>query len=220
MSRSSMFKRVLPAALLGAAMSFSVQAADWSGIGSPIAEEDLVLWNIDVNYKGDNLPEGGATAEEGEPVYQAQCAMCHGEFAEGTSYLPLAGGDMDSLSGDRPEKTIGSYWHNAPGVFDYIRRAMPFFSPQSLTNDEVYGIVAFLLNMEDLVESDVRVDAEFLRNLEMPNKDNFWSDNRPDVQNTRCMKDCYSVEPEIKGKAVVGDISVGAIPKVGEEREE
>jgi cytochrome c len=211
---------MLKASLLGAALAFSAtaSAAEMSSIGTPIAEEDIALWNIDVNYLGENLPEGSSTAEAGEPVYQAKCAMCHGEFGEGARrYLPLAGGDMDTLVGDRPEKTIGSYWHNAPGIFDYIRRAMPFFAPQTLTDEEVYGIVAFILNMEGLVEYEETVDAEFLRNLEMPNKDNFWSDDRPDVQNERCMSDCYSEAPEIKGKAVIGDISVGAVPKAADE---
>jgi len=212
MSRSSMCK----APLLGIALAIagSAGAADWGSIGTTIAEEDLALWDIDVNYLGDNLPPGGATAEEGEPVYLTKCAMCHGDFGEGArGYLPLAGGSRDSLSGDRPEKSIGSYWHNAPGIFDYVRRAMPFFSPQTLSDDEVYGIVAYMLNMEDMVEYDQLVDADLLRDLKMPNEDGFWSDDRPDVQNARCMQDCYDVDPEVKGKAVIGDVSVGAVPK-------
>jgi len=101
----------------------------------------------------------------------------------------LAGGE-DSVNEDKPEKTIGSYWPYTTTLWDYIHRAMPFFSPQSLSNDEVYALTAYLLNLNDIVDDDFIANKGNLAAIVMPNRDGFFHDPRPDVQASRCMSEC------------------------------
>ncbi|PHS72206.1 MAG: cytochrome C [Cycloclasticus sp.] len=160
------------------------------GIGTPATNAEIAGWDIDVRPDGKGLPKGQGSVAIGEGLYEAQCASCHGLFGEGEGrWPPLAGGE-NSLTEDRPEKTVGSYWPYTSTLWDYINRAMPFPAPQSLKPDEVYAITAYVLYLNDLVEDDFVLTQTNLASIKMPNEENFYIDNRPDTDNKRCMKNC------------------------------
>lgn len=137
------------------------------------------------------MPSGEGTAEQGDEIYQERCAHCHGEFGYGggTRYPELVGGE-DTLTTLDPRKTIGSYWPYASTIFDYIKRAMPFGEAQTLSDDEVYALTAFLLNINDIVDDDAVMNKDTLSKVAMPNVDGFIDDPRPDVLTDACMADC------------------------------
>ena len=159
-------------------------------IGSAAKPEVIAGWDIDVRPDGLGLPEGSGSVEDGEEIYEEKCAMCHGSFGEGEDQWPKLTGGAGTLTEARPEKTIGSFWPYASTLWDYINRAMPFPAPQSLEPDEVYAITAYVLNMNEIVDDDFVLTKENFATVEMPNKDGFYVDDRPDTNNTRCMKDC------------------------------
>jgi cytochrome c5 len=194
MSRS--VKYVYIATLLIAALSVLPAWAGKSGqtggygIGSLATVEEIAGWDIDIRPDGKGLPPGSGSVEDGEMAYEQKCASCHGSFGEGVGRYPVLAGGQGTLTHARPEKTVGSYWPYASTLWDYIHRAMPFTQPQSLTDDEVYGITAYVLYLNDLVEDDFVLTADNLASIEMPNKDGFFFDDRPDTKNTGCMKNC------------------------------
>lgn len=170
------------------------------GFGRPVTPAEIKGWDIDV--RGDDglgLPPGKGTVAHGEKLYLEQCASCHGEFGEGNGRWPELMGGARTLTSDDPRKTIGSYWPYAPGIFDYVRRTMPFTAPQSLSDDDTYAIVAYLLNINDLLPADATLDAEKLRAIRMPNRDGFvQGDPRPDVPaGEPCMSKCRKEPPKI-----------------------
>lgn len=172
------------------ALAFSgVHAQKVGELGTPITHEQFALWDINVLPDGTGLPEGEGTVTLGEALYQAQCLACHGAKLEGGIGTALVGGE-GSLATEKPLKTIGSYWPYATTLYDYVRRTMPFQTPQSLTDDEVYSVVAYLLHENDIVPADIILNAESLAKIEMPNRNNFYVDDRPDTANERCMTDC------------------------------
>lgn len=160
------------------------------GLGKPSTQAEIDGWDIDIRPDGKGLPEGSGSAYDGEEIYQNKCAVCHGEFGEGVGRWPKLAGGFDTLEEDRPEKTVGSYWPYASTLWDYIHRAMPFQQPQSLSNNEVYSLTAYVLYMNDIIDDDFTIDKTNLHTIEMPNKDGFFEDVRPDSVNTICMKDC------------------------------
>ena len=129
-------------------------AAESLGLGRSATEAEIAAWDIDVRPDGAGLPEGQGTAIDGEEIYNDRCATCHGVFGEGEGRWPILVGGFDTLTEDRPVKTIGSYWPFASTVWDYVHRAMPFGDAQSLSNDEVYAITAYLLYMNDVIEDE------------------------------------------------------------------
>lgn len=160
-------------------------------LGKPISEADLSKWNIDIRTPdGKGLPEGKGTVAEGEKIYAEQCVACHGEAGKGGSMFgPMVGG-IGSFTTDKRVLTPGSMYPFAPILFDYTRRAMPMNAPQSLTNDQVYALAAYILNLNGLVPADAVMDAKSLTAVQMPNRNGFIVDDRPDTKATRCMKDC------------------------------
>ncbi|MBM3646789.1 MAG: cytochrome c [Alphaproteobacteria bacterium] len=191
------FCSVAAAALL-VGWSATAQQAPF-GIGHKITDAQIAPWNIDIRGDdGAGLPPGRGTVAAGEKLYVQQCASCHGEFGEGNGRWPELMGGRGTLTHDDPRKTIGSYWPWAPTVFDYVRRTMPFAAPQSLSDDETYSIVAYLLHLNDLLPADASLDAKALAAVRMPNRDGFIvGDPRPDVRAVPCMKDCKKGEIEI-----------------------
>ena len=179
---------------LVAATGVTAQTPARHGIGRAATAAEIKGWDIDV--RGDDglgLPPGKGTVEQGEKLYLQQCASCHGEFGEGNGRWPELMGGHGSLKSEDPRKTIGSFWPYAPGVFDYVRRTMPFTAPQSLSDDETYAIVAYLLNINDLLPAGAELDAAKLRAIRMPNRDGFLhGDPRPDVvaKGEPCMTNC------------------------------
>ncbi|HEX6958207.1 MAG TPA: cytochrome c [Ferrovibrio sp.] len=199
MSRSLNLVALLIVAALALPALAQEKAHKPFGFGKPATKEEIAGWDIDVRGPdGAGLPPGKGTVAEGEKLFMDNCAACHGEFAEGAGRYPELIGGRGTLKSDDPRKTIDSYWPYAPTVFDYIRRAMPFGAPQSLTNDEVYSIVAWLLNQGDLWPADKPLDAEGLRKVKMPNRDGFLAgDPRPDVKPDTCMTNCRTTPPKI-----------------------
>ena len=162
------------------------------GFGEAASPAIQAAWNDDVRgIDGKGLPAGQGSVKDGEKLYEQKCAACHGDFGEGTSRYPELAGGRGTLTADRPLKTVGSYWPYAPTVFDYIRRAMPFNAPGSLTNNEVYAITAFVLNLNDIVPANGVLDAKSLAAIKMPNRDGFINEHlKPDVHALACMHDC------------------------------
>ena len=160
------------------------------GYGEPATAEQIAGWDIDVRPDGLGLPPGSGTALDGEPLYDEKCAACHGVFGQGEDRWPKLAGGFGTLTQERPEKTVGSYWPYVSTLWDYVRRTMPFFEPQSLTDDEVYAVTAYVLYLNELVEEDFELSDENLASVQMPNRHAFFPDPRPDVQNTLCMADC------------------------------
>lgn len=115
------------------------------GLGREALPEEIAAWDIDVRPDGAGLPEDSGDVWTGEQIFLEQCAVCHGDFAEGVGRWPVLAGGEGTLTNARPVKTIGSYWPYLSTVFDYFHRAMPFGYAQSLEPDEVYAIIAYLL---------------------------------------------------------------------------
>ena len=145
-------------------------------LGQVTSEAEIAAWDISISPDGAGLPPGGGTAKQGEVIYAAQCASCHGEKGAGNpnepvsdvSAGPLVGG-LGTLAGNRGV----SYWPYATIVFDYVRRAMPWGAPKSLTDQEVYSLTAYLLYLNGIIsEADV-INVQTLPKVQMPNRDNF-----------------------------------------------
>ncbi|MXW00499.1 MAG: cytochrome c [Holophagales bacterium] len=151
-----------------------------TGLGSEPTAEELGAAGYTVFPDGKGLPAGSGTVSEGRAVYQQFCAACHGRNAEGDEAAALVGG-RDSLTSGRPRKTVESYWPYATTLWDYIRRSMPYESPGSLNDDEIYAVVAHLLHLGGVVGEDAVLDQESLPRVEMPNREGFVSDDRPDT---------------------------------------
>ena len=166
-----MRKLVLGAAmLLAAAVAASAQAPQF---GQPISPADLAPWDIEILPSGAGLPPGSGTVAQGEAVYAAKCQACHGEKGNGQPNDRLVGGQGTIRAGTAPVKTVGSYWPYATTLFDYVRRAMPWTNPKSLTNDEVYAVSAYLLNLNGIIGANDEMNAQTLAKVNMPNKDGF-----------------------------------------------
>jgi cytochrome c len=151
------------------------------GFGRPATPADLQNIDIDVRPDGQGLPAGGGTAADGEPIFAARCAGCHGASGEGTPAGPRLVDSTPFQAGTTPA-TIGNYWPYATTVWDYIHRAMPYDSPGSLSPDEVYALTAYLLAQNEIIGPSDRMDARTLPAVKMPNQPNFTSpDPRPDV---------------------------------------
>jgi len=164
------------AALIGVsgilAMAAGASAQDGPGLGEPISEADLAPWDISIETNGDGLPAGSGTAAAGEAIYRVQCVACHGAEGAGTPNDRLVGGH-GTLTEMAQVRTIGSFWPYASTVFDYIRRAMPFNTPQTLSNDDVYALTAYLLYLNGIIDEDDEMNARALSRIEMPNADGF-----------------------------------------------
>jgi mono/diheme cytochrome c family protein len=171
------------------AWATSVQAQGHYGIGRSATPAEIAGWSIDIDRDGNNLPPGSGTVTHGREVFDQQCAACHGTKGEGAVGDRLVGG-QGTLATPKPVRTVGSYWPYAPTLFDYIRRAMPQNAPQSLSNEDVYAVSAYILNLNGLLAADATLDAKTLAAIKMPNRSMFVGDPRPDVKNPECMTDC------------------------------
>ena len=169
----------LGASLLFAGMATAEEPLQY-GFGRAATEVEITAWDIDVSPTGERLPPGRGTVQQGAAIYAIKCAACHGPTGTEGPKDRLVGG-QGSLATDHPAKTIGSYWPYATTLYDYINRAMPLNAPQSLTPDDVYAIVAWLLHQNGIVPADMVIDAQTLPAVKMPNRAGFVADPRPDV---------------------------------------
>jgi cytochrome c len=167
----------------------SAKAQSPYGIGQVATPAEIAGWNIDVGGDGSNLPPGSGSVSHGSEVFAQQCAACHGAKGEGGTGDRLVGG-QGTLGTPKPVRTVGSYWPYAPTLFDYIRRAMPQNAPQSLGNDDVYAVSAYILHLNGLLPADATLDARTIAAIKMPNRNMFVGDPRPDVKNRECMAGC------------------------------
>lgn len=144
------------------------------GLGQPATPAQIAALDISIPPDGSGLPAGAGTARTGANIYAAKCQACHGKDGTGKPNDRLVGG-AGSLTSARPVKTVGSYWPYATTLFDYIRRAMPFTQPQSLSSDEVYALTAYLLYLNGIIAEDEEMNARTLPRVVMPNRGNFIS---------------------------------------------
>jgi S-disulfanyl-L-cysteine oxidoreductase SoxD len=162
---------LLAAALLG--LGCGIVGAQSPDLGRVETPEEIAAWDISIDPSGNGLPAGGGTARQGEAIFAAKCMACHGEKGAGKPNDQLVGGS-GTLAGDKPPvKTVGSYWPYATTLFDYIRRAMPLNESKTLADDEVYALVAYLLQLNGIIAENDRMDAQTLPKVRMPNRDGF-----------------------------------------------
>lgn len=161
-------------------------------LGKPATVEEIKGWDIDVRPDGLGLPEGHGSVTVGEGLYEAKCAACHGVFGEGEGRWPVLAGGKGTLGHqlERPEKTIGSYWPFVSTIWDYVNRAMPYPQPQSLTADETYAIVAYLLYLNEVVEEDFVLRKSNFNEVSLENEGGFIKAQFPDTFNEPCMNNC------------------------------
>ncbi|HEX3371532.1 MAG TPA: cytochrome c [Candidatus Acidoferrales bacterium] len=152
----------------------TICAAQSPNLGRPLTPEEIKKVDITVVPDGRGLPDGSGSVSLGAAVYTKYCQSCHGEKGAGKPQDQLTGG-LGTLATPKPVKTPVSYWPVATTLFDYIRRAMPITAPQSLTNDEVYAVTAYILSIDGIVPGDAVLDAKTLPRVKMPNKDGFVS---------------------------------------------
>jgi cytochrome c len=176
------FDRSAFALLLAASLGATDAAAQSPryGIGRQPTRAEISAWDIDVRADGKGLPKGSGTVGQGKEIFAQRCAACHGADGRGAQADPLVGG-RGTLASPNPVRTIGSYWPYATTIFDFVRRAMPFDTPQSLANDEVYAVTAYLLRLNGVIGDGVTLDASSLPAIVMPNRNGFTVDPRPDA---------------------------------------
>jgi cytochrome c len=210
------------AALVLVTAAVSVQAAGKKyGVGREATAEEIAGWDIDIRPDGHGLPVGKGTAKQGEELYVERCASCHGEFGESAGRWPMLAGGAGTMTSEDPVKTVGSYWPNASTLIDYLRRAMPYGNAQSLTNDELYAITAYVLYLNDIIKDDFELNEKTFTSVKLPNEPNFFDDDRETTEKSfwkpePCMKDCAPGKAEITGRARVLDVTPesGKGPKV------
>lgn len=181
------------------------------GLGRPAHTDEIAAWDVDILPDGRGLPKGRGDVFTGEEVFAEQCAACHGDFAEGVDNWPVLAGGFDTLADEDPVKTVGSYWPYLSTVWDYVHRSMPFGGAQTLSDDEVYAIVAYILYSNDLVDDDFELSHENFADFEMHNKDGFILDDRAETEyplwrQEPCMENCKD-NVEITMRASVLDVT-------------
>jgi len=149
------------------------------GFGRPATAQEIAVWDIDVRPDGKGLPSGQGDVKKGRILYAQKCAVCHGDDGREKPGVKLPGAALvgDTSASSKP-KTIGNYWPYATTLFDYMRRAMPYNLPGSLSNGEVYSLTAYLLSANKIIKDDVVLDAKNLYKVVMPAKKLFIMDDR------------------------------------------
>ena len=187
----------LPALLLAAAPALAQKAEPVRnyGIGQVATQEQIAGWDIDVRPDGQGLLPGHGSVKQGEKIYMERCAGCHGEFGESAGRWPPLAQGKGTLASNNPVKTVGSYFPYAATVFDYVHRAMPFGDAESLKDDELYAVVAYVLYLNDLVDDKFVLSKETFKDVKMPNAAGFYDDDRGTTEKkfwnaNPCMKDC------------------------------
>lgn len=180
-------KTVFIAGSLAAFAAAPPASASKFDFGTTPSAAEIAAIDIDAMPDGRGLPEGSGTPSKGEKVYAERCAACHGDKLQGvaaTGGAALIGG-RGSIGTPKTKKTVESYWPYATTLFDYVKRAMPFNEPGSLSNDEIYAVSAYILSKGNIVGKNDAMNAKTLPKVNMPNRNGFIPDPRPDVFNYR-----------------------------------
>ncbi len=178
MSMPEKFKLAAAVLLLGLAAS-ATAAPEGPRLGRPATSGEIAAWDITVFPDGTGLPPGGGTAAQGQSIFDARCASCHGPKGIGGTAGELAGGSPPTSP--HPDRTLGVYWPYATTVFDFVRRSMPLDAPRSLSDGQVYAVTAYLLRLNGLIGEDVEMNAKTLPEVKMPNREGFakiWPENK------------------------------------------
>ena len=162
---------IFSASLLSAMMT-GASLAETPNLGKPIDEAAIAAWDISILPDGTGLPKGGGTPAQGAVIYAEKCALCHGDNGKGGSAAALVS-DREIAGISAAQKTIKNFWPYSTTIFDFVRRAMPFQTPRSLTDDEVYALTAYILAENKLIGANDMMNAQTLPKVKMPNRDNF-----------------------------------------------
>lgn len=163
--------------------SASGEEAAPAGLGRQATPQEIAAWDVDVDARGRGLPAGTGTAARGATLFAERCAVCHGTEGQGQGMFPRLIG-REPRTGfpfgrdPRLPRTIGNYWPYSTTLYDYIHRAMPQTAPGSLTPDETYALVAFLLARNEVIPQGETIDARTLPLVRMPARDRFVRDDR------------------------------------------
>ncbi|AUQ70128.1 c-type cytochrome [Phaeobacter inhibens] len=206
----SKFPKVIAATSVALTLAVPA-AAEKFGLGRPALPKEIAAWDLDVAPDGTGLPKGSGDVFTGEEVFAEKCAVCHGDFAEGVGNWPKLAGGQGTLDHDDPLKTVGSYWPYLSTTWDYVNRSMPFGDAQSLTPDEVYAIVAYILYSNDLVDDEFVLSDATFNEVELPNAGGFILDDRQEAEAhfwnpEPCMENCKE-SVEITMRAMVLDVT-------------
>ena len=168
----SMHDRLVIAAC-ALALSCGAALPESPDLGRIATPEEIAAWDISIGPDGAGLPSGQGTPQQGEVVYAAKCVACHGEKGAGKPNDQLVGGRGTLGPGQVPVRTVGSFWPYATTLFDYVRRAMPLNESKSLTSDETYAVVAYILHLNGVIAENDTLDNQTLPRVQMPNRDGF-----------------------------------------------
>ncbi len=205
----SNFRRLI--ILIWALLVAAPALAERSGLGRVALPAELAAWDTDIGPGGVGMPYGSGGVDEGEAVFAEMCAGCHGDFAEGLNDMTRLAGGVASMGTPQAVKSVGSYWPYLTTVFDYTRRTMPLGDAGTLSADDTYAVMAFILYSNDLVDDGFILSQDNLADFEMPNADGFVPDDRadteyPDWSVPPCMSDCREV-PRILSRASALDVT-------------
>ena len=207
-----MLKFPKSAILIAAAIFLSGPvSAEKLGLGRSALPEEIAAWDREIRPDGTGLPVGSGDALVGEEIFADQCAACHGDFAEGIDNWPKLAGGADTLDHEDPLKTVGSYWPYLSTAYDYIQRSMPYGNAGSLSDDDVYSIVAYILYSNDLIDDNFVLSNETFLDVEMPNAAGFILDDRAQTEYLKwsgepCMENCKS-GVKVTMRAMVLDVT-------------
>ncbi len=152
-----------------AMLAGAATAADGPGLGKPVSEAELALWDISIGPDGKGLPPGAGTAAQGALIFAQKCEACHGKDGLGGRNAALANPP------GKTNRTMALYVPHATTIFDFTRRAMPWPQPKSLSNDEAYALTAFILARNNIIGENDVMDAQTLPKVMMPNRNGFVS---------------------------------------------
>lgn len=169
----STLRSALVVAALLLATTDSPSKAETPHLGKPLDEAAIANWDISILPDGTGLPKGSGTAAQGAVIFAEKCAACHGDNGKGGGAAAALVGEQKIVGISASQKTIKNFWPYATTIFDFIRRAMPFTAPRSLSDDEVYALTAYILSENKLVDAKEVMNAETLPKVKMPNRDNF-----------------------------------------------